>query len=98
MEPTERIAREFSAGLLEQIGPQKLARAVEINRANRGEKWCASHNYCDANMVMLPTIAEVLGVTEDSFIDHVADDEALCDLWNTAWDMAKANDFYTEEQ
>jgi len=44
---------------------------------------CASHDYCDANMVMAPAFADVMGREIE------LQSEADCTLWGEAWDIAK---------
>ena len=93
METTERIARAFSANMLEAIGREKLGFAIAANALNPSAPWCASADWCDANMVMLDTLASVLGVSEDWVMDRIETDSIL-NLWNVAWTVARANHFY----
>lgn len=80
---TARLAKEFSAQLLRAIGPDNLQQVVERNRSSEYDNACASHDFCDANMVMHAAFCEVLG--RDPDLESTKD----TDLWNHAWDLAK---------
>jgi hypothetical protein len=58
--------------------------AMRMRNGQRGptDLWCASHDYCDANMAMDAAWRMVLGRPADtaSTADHA--------LWGTAWNMA----------
>lgn len=57
----------------------------EMRRRNAtyGAGVCASHDFCDANMVMAPAFEEVMGRE----IDLQSDSDLA--LWSQAWDIAK---------
>lgn len=86
------IAKAFGRIFREQVGEAKALMAVELNRTI-GNHACATHDFCDANMVMLPAMTEVLGyepaLSEDN--PKMADE---CRLWGEAWEIAKANDLF----
>ena len=44
---------------------------------------CASHDYCDANMAMMPAFKDVIGHDPDG------DSEADAAIWNEAWTLAR---------
>lgn len=86
-----RVARSFSAGLLKRLGKEKMAEVVRRNKTGAGGT-CASHDFCDANMVMDAAMGEHgygSGDWPDSayLTDHA-------ELWSAAWDLAKENDFF----
>lgn len=90
---TVEIAREFSKLLLTEIGANKLAIAVAENAADMtkgDDSTCASHNFCDSNMVMEESFIKVIG-HGPRFIEDApeAEQNADLDLWKTAWTMAK---------
>lgn len=80
----ETVAREFARLLRKEIGAKNFNQVRKLNAMpdyNYGS-CCASHEFCDANMVMLAAF-ENLGFTPDFENDqHV-------ELWNSAWDVAK---------
>jgi hypothetical protein len=86
-----RAARAFSRLLRDEIGEQSFTWVCLSARAKLDDGSCASHDYCDANEVMLAALCEVLGVSEE---------EALADahqpLWNRAWTLARQNAFWGE--
>jgi len=86
----ELVARKFAAILKTWLsaGEQKLV--IERNKGYIGtpyEGCCASGDFCDSNMAMDEAF-QSFGVEID------IQDDAQTALWNAAWDMAKANDFW----
>jgi len=85
------LAIAFSETLHRWLGAGTMYRVINANQAmNYDKSLCASHEYCDANAAMLEAIAEVLGISDE---DYDASDDALRDLTDDAWQMAKENDF-----
>ena len=88
MEPaytaTERMAERFADLLAEEIGPDKFERIKALNRTPEyASPICASHDFCDANMVMAQAFEEVAGHAPE------ANSESDADIWNAAWDHAR---------
>lgn len=55
----------------------------EIDRRNKAAQFgCATHDFCDANMVMLAAFQSAFGREMDF------DSQPDCDLTNAAWDAA----------
>lgn len=79
----EKIARKFAEGLTEDLGAGTVAEIVRLNATPAYAGCCASHDFCDANMVMADAFEEVLGHALD------AGDETHAALVNRAWDLAK---------
>ena len=84
----ERIAAAFALGLSVELGADIMA---QIRRANAAldPYACASHDYCDANVVMAEAFAEVMG--RDFLPDEGAPSDADCTLWNQAWHFARSH-------
>lgn len=80
-----RLAAGFTAELKRTLTPAEWAEMVSINRDDpiywQGGA-CASHNYCDSNMVM----AAAFETAFSREIDLDSDDDL--DLWNAAWNAA----------
>ena len=76
----------FSAFLIKEIGLDKVVEVVRKNKEDSGD-WCASHQYCDANMVMAQAFRVVMGRE----IDIESDD---CILWGDAWKYCQENNFF----
>lgn len=79
----ERLADLFGEALCAELGLFKYRLAIDRNRANPDASWCASHDFCDANMVMLSCWQQLTGA------DDVPEDDD-CALWNAAWDIWRA--------
>jgi len=85
MVTSDELAREFSRQLVGEIGLELATKAAEINRNSNDLSTCASHDFCDANMVLMDA-CEVKGVD-------------IWSLWNDeltreAWELAYNNGFY----
>lgn len=75
-----RIVREtFDGSTLKKINAR--------NKRNGGDS-CATHEFCDANMLMIEACAEVLKVKQDD-----VDLDANIEIINEAWSLAKQNRF-----
>lgn len=81
----EAIARTFAANLAATIGEANMRAVVAKNATPRYHGCCASHDYCDANVIMADTL-ESYGVTDDSL-----------PLFNDAWTLARESGFYVGE-
>ncbi len=82
----EVVALLFAAGLAETIGADALAKVKRRNRQSLSDPAtpsgvCASHDFCDANMVMADAIQAATG-------EYPNGDNPL---WNPAWTAAKLN-------
>lgn len=93
----EKIAKNFSAILLEWIGTDNMAEVIKRNK-EYDPSTCASHDFCDANMAMLEAM-EANGypypLSEDEEV-HRKEMDAYFDIVNPAWNIAKRNNFYYE--
>lgn len=78
----EILAKAFSAKLTERIG-EELRIVVARNCSEKDSSICHSHDFCDANVAMIEVFEEH-GLTFYNI-----------DLFNKAWNKAKANNFYT---
>jgi hypothetical protein len=84
MTNADTIAERFASYLQAEIGDN----FDEVCRRNATADYqggcCASHDFCDANMVMAAAFEKAVGREFD--FDNPAD----TDLWNAAWDRARA--------
>ena len=89
------IAEEFIAGLRREIGAEKVAEVVRRNAVGTPGT-CASHDFCDANEVMMAAVERVLD--REMFPE---DDETMGNanttLANAAWDLAREWRFHVAE-
>ena len=79
MNPTnpnaEALAERFESRLREAIGPEALRKVAELNAAETIAGVCHSHDFCDANEVMLLAL-EDLGLPSPVDEDEAVRDEA----------------------
>ena len=108
MERSQQVAeigKRFVTILEEWLTPEELEE-VRTRNDERGpnDKWCASHDFCDANMAMDPAFREVMGreprlaIAEEVYADPDTTDALIADLnaqieedsrlWESAWDWA----------
>jgi hypothetical protein len=95
-----RVAGKFADLLFDDIGADRFQRVRLVNADYRPDEGiCASHDHCDANMVMEAAMQSVGIETMPSYRAELPDTdsmpEAVLKLWNAAWDAAKAA-FLTE--
>ena len=102
MPTAEQVAKAFAAKLTLILGKKKIA---ELNRRNtpedRARGICHSHDFCDANMVMLAAIDPLVGASgnSDTWQEEMdardnEEEAAINTLWNEAWNMAAQANFY----
>lgn len=85
----DKVARKFAELMKAEIGIGKLKLVNEQDEDNTSNT-CATHDFCDANMVMHEAM---LHVTNIDASDEGTTDETR-ELWNEAWDHAKRNRFF----
>lgn len=86
MNHIEPLAKDFARRLVIEIG---LANVAEANKRNKtySDGACASHDFCDANMVMDAAFKAVVG-------RETGDTDEDLKLWANAWDMAINHGFW----
>ncbi len=86
--PVERLSALFSAMVRHELAA-KLMAVVEANRqyAFDGLDCCATHDHCDANMIMAAAFNQATGREFD------ADSEPDVGLWNMAWKLSFDREF-----
>lgn len=97
MSTVEQIARRFSQLLTAYIGDAKVRVAINRNKLESYEDCCASHDFCDANMVMLEAFNQLSVKPPTDSTAGPEQDEAVR-LWGAAWDLARENKFYLGEK
>src|SRR5262249_10322342 len=86
----ETIGQTFVALLRDELKPNEWREMLRRNATPEYDKTscCASHDFCDANLVMADAFEEHVGRAV-----HVADDDPFAehdtDLWNAAWESAR---------
>jgi len=78
----DALANKFLKLLRKDIGLRNYKEVCARNAAEPHKGICHSHDFCDANMVMLAAV--------QSFCDtfDVPETDAHYDLWNAAWNLA----------
>ncbi len=89
----KKLAKMFSWELRCALTEEEMAEVIEANREPENVGTCASHDVCDANMVMIEAWTKFFGVDDINFNDN-----EQCRLWNEAWDLAKADEFAVKWQ
>lgn len=84
------LAQEFSKVLGNWLAPSQLREVTLRNSRETNPNICHSHDFCDANMAMDQALKN-LGA--EAFPAEGGMSDEVVDLWNEAWDIAKANDF-----
>ncbi|WP_146124280.1 hypothetical protein [Burkholderia multivorans] len=79
------MAQLFSKKLVESHRAEQMMDIIISNRQEENEGVCHSHDYCDANMLMLEVFEENNLSMEDA---------KNYQLWNEVWDLAKKNEFF----
>lgn len=88
------LAQAFSELLREAIG-DRINDVIERNATEENPDACHSHDFCDANEIMLQAWRDC-GLSEDAIVGGNPADDAHC-LWETAWDIAKEYDFEPDD-
>jgi hypothetical protein len=87
MDMKYELAQVFSRLLVSQIGDDNWHKVIELNDSESDARICHSHDFCDANQIMLDACEE-LSIPADDVTS-----EEFVTLTDAAWDIAKSNDF-----
>jgi len=94
---TQRLALEFSRELRDALTPEQMTDVVVLNQTPRFKDHgcCATHNYCDANVVMADAFETVVGREPVLPCDGAESDQIDADsaLMDEAWTLARAAGF-----
>lgn len=84
-----RVAMAFCRQLALSLTEGELTLVRERNRVEENAGVCHTHDFCDANMLMLDAFVEC-GIAENQ---EVCIGDELHPLWNSAWKLAAEADF-----
>ncbi|KWN05896.1 hypothetical protein WT83_27835 [Burkholderia territorii] len=87
------IARLFSYEVSTRLSEFQLAAVRKLNRDEKLEYVCHTHDFCDANLLMDAAFVKC-GLVEDNDVDVIG--EHLQPVWNAAWDVAKVAEFQVD--
>ena len=83
------LAKLFGEKVQEALSVAEFRAAVDANKSEGPQSGvCHTHDYCDANMLMAAAWQEFFGSEPD-----VSKEEDTL-IWNDAWEIAKAADFF----
>jgi len=85
-ESETRLAHTFCALVRKHLASH-MSEIVRRNATLEYSGCCATHDYCDANILMLHAWQKVYGVEPDPACEDQADS------WNRAWDTARESGF-----
>ena len=87
------LPQEFSRILQEWFMPALLKQAVARNETAEYKGACATRDFCDANLAMEEAFEnlDLKGISD--FETDSPEQVATMDLWDKAWDYAKATSF-----
>lgn len=88
-----RLALAFATALNSTLDASQMRDVVRKNLTPKYESACASHDYCDANVVMAQAFETVFA---RPFLGESGATQADTDCWNKAWDLAKGAQFSAE--
>lgn len=94
--PTIHRTWRSSKILRRDLNAFEVAEAIILNREEQSPGVCHSHDHCDANMAMEEALKSFgLDVFTPEYDENAESplDEKVADLWNEAWDIAKASEF-----
>lgn len=96
--PTARqFADQFKEVLRRQLSPAELLKIDQTNH-RKADRYCATHDYCDANMAMLQAVVELTGLDEDEATDRLVRGDLMLDAVNDGWTLAKIEGFSSPAQ
>jgi hypothetical protein len=87
-DPATRLAMDFSLVIKKWLSTQDIKTVIERNATEGYKNCCATHDFCDANQAMIDAYQIAFGKELD-LQENIA-------LVNKAWDIAKAEKFYTK--
>lgn len=84
------LAVAFAGLVCETIRGGDFAELLELNEAEANANVCHTHDFCDANELML---AAWLQLEPHASLDEIMHNTAAAIVWNDAWQMAKDDKF-----
>jgi hypothetical protein len=88
MDDIEKLAKAFADELVNELEEDEFNQVNNRNREDLFDKGiCHSHDFIDANMVMLSAFKKTFVREYDMHLD------SDIELWNSAWQLAKENSF-----
>jgi hypothetical protein len=79
----KRLALSFADTLRDEIGEEDFQEVRARNATEEYARFCASHDFCDANMTMFDSFNTEIGWDCD------LDNDEDTSVWNEAWALAR---------
>lgn len=86
----EALAKVFADKIAQTHTSEACEQIVRRNRNEEDAGICHSHDFCDANELMMRAYCEVFAITEEEF-DMT---EEIASNINEAWAIARINEFW----
>lgn len=97
------VAVAFSKVLKSWLTNDQMVKVLMLNRKEKDQLVCHSHDFCDANMAMDAAIKKVApAFYKAAWADNRKTDgegkvwSKMNTIWNRAWSIAKTNYFFVE--
>lgn len=84
------LAAKFIEFIEDELTSEELREVRERNLRADYIDCCATHDFCDANMVMQDAFQELY---PELTLDAIINDDHCIAVWNKAWTLAKIHDF-----
>jgi hypothetical protein len=79
----QKVAEHFVSRLREELTHEEFEAMRVANSAEASSRFCHSHDYCDADMIMFETIEEVTGISP--IVPHLDHPRPV---WRESWALA----------
>ncbi len=87
------LAKEFSRLIRRDLTATQLMEANARNANNADKSICHTHDFIDANMTMAEAFKNIIGHSPEVHQESASSREDVV-LWNGAWDIANAENFF----
>ena len=92
-----KLARAFGQEVQEAFSAREFREICDRNKSGApydDDMCCATHEFCDANMLMHAAFVKTFDRDPLDGPDSSGMTQADTDLWNAAWAVAKAAEFF----
>lgn len=84
----QQLAHDFASFVHEALTKEQMVDLVKLNKVETDWKICHSHDFCDANQLMLDALAE-----QDESYSFDSSDTGIMQAIDDAWNQAKVCGF-----
>lgn len=90
-----RVARAFCKELRAYLTPSLIGKVVARNKREENKSICHSHDFCDANQIMLNAFQRCRLINPAS--ERAQNESDANSLWNDAWTIARKAEFNADK-